>query len=640
MNGEIATGNDKRIITDEVSLNAAKGIDITHNGISDLSKLNAATTSGNIKIASAGGLQIGNVSANSGNVDIHAHKNIVGLDRNNLISARRIDLTSTNGAIGTSSTPINVTVNVIDSDLQNGDTMSRSLNAKANGSIYLAETAGDMRIGYIESKTGDVELTSSGKIIDVTNQDYTLSDSDDRVQNWTDLGIINGDAAADSRAEVAASEKQSVMTSIEQRARDLAGGSEERIAEYLQMANAFANSREMQNAKLFYTQAVKIAKDDSARVSAQREYDRRIKAFFNGMGFSTDEVSIIVAYAGLKDSNAFGFSKNQLLYAINDSILNSPAGQTVNVENPNIIANNLKISANGGIGEDDETPTVISAADLTKVENLKILSNVKAGDLTWSANKSSVTVKKQNPVSVQLRNDGESTGGNLSINSGKHTYLVGTKNTTFNFKNSFGNRDYEPRWGIYTDYNVRLMTDNGIKFADTSNGITAKDVILYGGAGNIGGQGQSDALKLNMTGALEANSAKSIYLDSVHRSSPLTIQAITAGENIGMVNDYTPIVMSTETSKDTGRLTGKSINITAKNIGVVGNGLRITNNGANLTLKTYEGDIFVHGIGSGSLNFRSLSTYGKFGFITDGTTSGLGSTRYNLERLRKNYYGQ
>ncbi len=184
------------------------------------------------------------------------------------------------------------------------------------------------------------------------------------------------------------------------------------------------------------------------------------------------------------------------------------------------------------------------------------------------------------------------------------------------------------------------MTDNGIKFADTSNGITAKDVILYGGAGNIGGQGQSDALKLNMTGALEANSAKSIYLDSVHRSSPLTIQAITAGENIGIVNDYTPIVMSTETGKDTGRLTGKSINITAKNIGVVGNGLRITNNGANLTLKTYEGDIFVHGIGSGSLNFRSLSTYGKFGFITDGTTSGLGSTRYNLERLRKNYYGQ
>jgi len=518
--------------------------------------------------------------------------------------------------------------------------MSRSLNAKANGSIYPEETAGDMRLGYIESKTGDVELTSSGKIIDVTNQDYTLSDSDDRVQNWIDLGIINGDAAADSSAEVAASEKQSLMTSIEQRARDLAKGSEDRLAEYLQMADAFANSREMQNAKLFYSHAVHIAKDDAARASAQREYDRRLKAFFNGMGFSTDEISIIVAYAGIKDSNAFGFSKNQLLYAINDSILNSPAGQTVNVENPNIIANTLKISATGGIGEDDETPTVINAADLTKVENLKILSNVKAGDLTWSANKSSVTIKKQNPVSVQLRNNGESSGGNLEINSGKHTYLVGTKNTTFNFKNSLGNRDYDPRWGISTDYNVRLMTDNGIKFADSNDVITAKNVILYGGAGNVGGQSQSEALRLSMTGSLEANSAKSVYLRNDEKTYLLTIQAVTAGANIGIVSDYAPIVMSTETGKDTGRLTGASISIEAeKNIGMVGNGLRITNNGANLTLKTYNGDIFVHGIGSGSLNFRSLSTYGKFGFITDGTANGLGSTRYKLETLRKNYYG-
>ena len=182
------------------------------------------------------------------------------------------------------------------------------------------------------------------------------------------------------------------------------------------------------------------------------------------MGFSNDEISIIVAYAGIKDSNAFGFSKNQLLYAINDSILNSEAGQTVNVENPNIIANNLKISATGGIGHDDETPTVINAADLTNIDNLKILSNVKAGDLTWSMNRQTVTIKQQNPVSIQLRNNGENTGGNLGIDSGKHTYLVGTRNTTFNFKNSFGNRDYDPRWGITKNYNVRLMTDNGIKF--------------------------------------------------------------------------------------------------------------------------------------------------------------------------------
>lgn len=248
---------------------------------------------------------------------------------------------------------------------------------------------------------------------------------------------------------------------------------------------------------------------------------------------------------------------------------------------------------------------------------------------------------KKNPVSVQLRNDGASTGGNLEIDSGKHTYLVGTNDTTFNFKNSFGNRDYDPRWGVYTDYNVRLMTDNGIRFYESSNVITAKNAILYGGTGNIGGQGQNEALKLDMTGALEANSAKSVYLRSVQENYPLTIQSIAAGENIRLDSDYAPIVMSTETGKDTGRLTGAGINITsARNIGVAGNGLRITNNGANVTLRTYGGDTFVHGIGKGILNFRSLSTYGKFGFITDGTASGLQSKQYRLANLEKFYYGR
>ena len=65
-------------------------------------------------------------------------------------------------------------------------------------------------------------------------------------------------------------------------------------------------------------------------MSAQQEYNKRINAFFDGMGFSADEISIIVAYAGIKDSNAFGFSKNQLLYAINENILTSTAEQTVN----------------------------------------------------------------------------------------------------------------------------------------------------------------------------------------------------------------------------------------------------------------------------------------------------------------------
>ncbi len=78
VNGEIATGNDKQIITDKVSLNAAKGIDITHNGISDISKLNAATTSGNIRITSTGSLLLGAVMAQNGRLDLSTYGTVTG----------------------------------------------------------------------------------------------------------------------------------------------------------------------------------------------------------------------------------------------------------------------------------------------------------------------------------------------------------------------------------------------------------------------------------------------------------------------------------------------------------------------------------------------------------------------------------
>ena len=161
---------------------------------------------------------------------------------------------------------------------------------------------------------------------------------------------------------------------------------------------------------------------------------------------------------------------------------------------------------------------MIKAANLTNIDNLKILANVKAGDLTWSQNKDSVTIKRQNPVSIQLRNNSD---GNLEINSFKHSSLVGTGNTAFNLKSSFG----------ASDYNVKLMTDNGIKTINQKDTIYAKDAILYGGAGMIISQ-NSDPLNVDLNGSLDANSAKSISLFNVNSSYPLTIQAVMAGEYI------------------------------------------------------------------------------------------------------------
>ena len=62
----------------------------------------------------------------------------------------------------------------------------------------------------------------------------------------------------------------------------------------------------------------------------------------------------------------------------------------------NVQGKNITLNAAKNIGNDAE-PVVINYADLTKLENLQLLSQAKAGDLTWSAADQTVTVRQSAP---------------------------------------------------------------------------------------------------------------------------------------------------------------------------------------------------------------------------------------------------
>lgn len=191
---------------DNINLNAATGInDVNITSIGDTVNLNAKTTSGDIGInvnaayGKKGNVEIGNLFAGTaanpaGDVALMASGNITQSGVDTSVIGNRIDLVSTNGAIGTDTQAIVVHggQQVVDAT----DSLSASVNAQAKQNINLTHDNGNMRIGRVYSEDGDVTVTvNKGNLVDALPSGETVDrgDTDELIQKWTDLGLIEGE---------------------------------------------------------------------------------------------------------------------------------------------------------------------------------------------------------------------------------------------------------------------------------------------------------------------------------------------------------------------------------------------------------------------------------------------------------------
>lgn len=137
---------------------------------------------------------------------------------NSVINARRIDLASGNG---------DITASVKGGQQALGsDTLSASVNAKANGNINLTQTEGDMRIGRIYSDNGDVTLSiANGSVVDALPYGTMQRDDENTLMaKWTNMGLFgNGDNAM-------LKEKQAINDKVNAAATK----DEERVGDYSQ----------------------------------------------------------------------------------------------------------------------------------------------------------------------------------------------------------------------------------------------------------------------------------------------------------------------------------------------------------------------------------------------------------------------
>lgn len=555
--GAISSVGSARVDADDLTAKAAKGISINHSALGNMAKLNIEATTGDVSINSdRGKLQFvgGNKGALNGNLVINAAGDITTAD-GTVLNGNRIDFTSL-GAINAAIAP--------GQTLTSSDTMSASVNANAYGDITLTNSNGDMRIGHIASKNGDVSLTTSGSFIDAVG-DSTLSDSESKLQKWQELGLINSNDKAEESAASAAAAKSERVQALENRAKQLA------------MADK-KYTKDAQNAALAEYKALAEA------------YKTNGEAAFEDKNYSQDVKDWAKMYADVDNSTAYGWSKNELLYAIQDSVLNAKPGQVLTVDNANVQGKNISLSAGKNIGIDGEA-TNIAYKDMGNLDNLKLLAQAKAGDLTWNDADSRIEVRQQRQITVKLADGGKL---NLKANTSGadntgNVYLAGVKDTMLDISGT-----------INTTQDVKLLSDKGVRMNNGS--IVADNLIIQGGKGNVGSK---DAfIKTNISGNLEANTdtGYGVYLHQTavgnKPAQVLTIQDAATGTLVLKADNG--MQMTTEAGKNIGYLNANSINLQAANgdIGKADDGIRILENGAVINAKAENGSIYLQGAGT------------------------------------------
>ena len=145
----------------------------------------------------------------------------------------------------------------------------------------------------------------------------------------------------------------------------------------------------------------------------------------------------------MKASTDYGFSKNQLLYAVQESLLNPSAGITASISDPIITGRNITLNAQS-LGKE---LAAVTYSDLTSLDTLKKLASVKGGDVTFKSN-GKVVIRQQSPITVAQI----SAEDKLNITTTGNTFISGDGNTKFNVSTPI----------TANDGKVVLMTGNGI----------------------------------------------------------------------------------------------------------------------------------------------------------------------------------
>lgn len=585
----VGTVGANNVGTDSVSLAAKSNNNGNINIKVDGGTINGSSLPGNVVIKS--------VDAGTGNVTLQAAGNITGASGQAVhLKGSAVSVTSTNGSIGTNTDNADIAqatkngslIVSINSQATSDGTMAAGLSASAKGNIGFMQTAGDLRVGNITSREGDVYISAAGgDIVDALPLTNTTSaqNQEERIQSWKDLGIIAGAGTAETERQA-------------------------RVADF--KANAEAD---------FATYTAYKAKVDAYKAANPDVADTDLPAWVTDASFQKmqetygaystvdDYLAANQTYQDMLKTPTYVWSERDMLYALNRDITNPERGSTqseaLQNKKPNISGKNVNIYAQG-IGKDSANPEVIMAKGLFDNEtNLRRLANVDVSNITTNfatvtkpdggTEKQIVSFTIDEKIAVGLN-----ATGRLNVKTtGDNAYIAARSNSGASGASSLSVGTVDTN-----NHDIRLFAlagiQNGLSDLNAAN-FTGKNLLVEGGAGsngaivNIGSH--EKPLVVNLTGDIEARTGSSIYLKNVSTTTPMKLNAMYASDTIELTSDkgFAKGSSESQTYFNAGRLI--RLNVNGSDVGTAENPLDIMANGSAVSVYGAD-DVYLNGINS------------------------------------------
>ena len=459
----LTSGGDIFSANNAAAIHGAQSVSLTAGGSigDEMSAVRLAGSTGTVKLsAEAGGdmhldasalaqgasVNAANLSAN-GTIDMIVR----GAMTAEAVSARDMRFESTEGAL-----VFNKLTQLASED------GSQRFDAVAADDVEI-HAVGDLGIGKVQAKDKVSIVVEGGSLSDaIAREDLDERNAEERIQSWIDAGILGagGTDNGKERWEADVQAQTDIVTADYNRydayrklsADDQAKLEDEQRADFANLRERFGETASLE-----------------AAISAEK----------------ADADSALAKTIAAKDN--YGWTKEELLYAVSEAIVNPDPGASPQAGEANIEAARIDIDVNnaGNIGNEvDQTTYSFDDLDISTSKGLeayKMLSRADVSDVVWDADNKTVTVTLKRPISIKLSGE----DARIDAQAPGNVFVASD--------------DAIPVGVVTAQGALRLTSQKGILAAADDSILSGGTVTLRGGAGGLGSAER--ALQVNVTGA-------------------------------------------------------------------------------------------------------------------------------------------
>ena len=488
--GMVSLNTDARLLGQRINLTSPAGAIGTAAAPVRVELVNdgSVTASGRDGVALAttrGDLLINSVTASQGDVNLTADGHIRTTATGTAVTGENISLVSLNGGIH------GLQVETLGND--------SVLSARAVGDIHLQEATGDMRVRQIASVTGDVQLTTPGRLLDAN----TVEQVDEQTRGellslWTEMGLT-GTASQGALNRNLTSQQALLQQQYENyfRMRDLKRQDDGSYTAKAYDASFSFRLTPVQATALLSVNAGwgtgEIAQYEARQTAAYHAAQAR----FGAGGYAANFAPALTAAETAALSEGASWTEAQLANGLAAGLFRPVSDTDIRVEDANVTGRHVTLNAQTGIGMQQATPAVITldANGLLSDDDKLILLTAERKDITVDGN-GQIRVAQFEDVDVTV-------SGTLNAGTTSGSALIGSEADL-----TVGQ--------ISAVDQVRIKTGASLLGVAGQTHVVTDSAVLEAGAGQIGSTVTPFIVNLGATGSLIARAGTDLFVHEVN----------------------------------------------------------------------------------------------------------------------------